>query len=575
VALRRSLIRRAACPLAVAVLVAAGLATASPFGLNVHLGPPDALDRVAGDGIEWVRIDFIWALVAPTPDELDWRLYDDVVERLRQRGFRIYATIAGTPEWATDGQPVIGVPRDPDVFAEFCYRAAARYRGRVDAWGFWNEPNLERFWQGSRREYIDGILRPGLAAVALADPDALRVGPDLAHLSNGHWDDWLGEVIAAASDGLDVVAHHVYPSGVSAGDVIDKLDRDPDWPWEDDAVRRVLQRSGWWGRPLWLTETGLPSGDGGETIQALFYTSLVDRLFRPGTGLGWVDKVFFYELADSGEPGLTWGILGPPPGFGPKEAALAYRNAVAVAEVDDGERVSGDRVLYARYVSRVGARVVLRNTGTTSWSADGGYRLAPLRVPIGWSVQDVPLPAGRLIRPSATVALEIPLVTGGGTGVLASEMLLFRMVGPDGRPFGDPVRLDVWLSRDPTPAILRQPGNVQAAVGGTAELSVEVDGGGAAALGYRWSRNGIPLDDSDTIVGARTARLQLYDVTPADTGEYRCEVTASVRVLSEPGRLEVLGVDRDPTAPRRVSGRRAPDPKILEQWLQLRRAPRQ
>ncbi len=570
---RRTLTWCGVSALAAAVLVAAGLATASPFGLNVHLGPPDALDRVAGDGVEWVRVDFIWALVAPSPDELDWSLYDEVVERIRQRGFRIYATIAGTPEWATDGEPIIGVPRDPDLWAELCYRAAARYRGRVDAWGFWNEPNLERFWEGSRRQYIDEILRPGLAAVALADPDALRVGPDLAHLSNGHWDDWLADVLAAASGGLDVLAHHVYPSGVSADSVIDKLDRDPDWPWEDDALRRVLQRSGWWGRPLWLTETGLQSADGGETVQALFYTSLVDRLFRPGTGLGWVDKVFFYELADSGDPRLSWGILGPPPGFDPKQAALAYRNAVAVAEFDDGERVSGDRVLYARFVSPIGARVVLRNTGTTTWSAGGGYRLEPLRVPIGWSAVDVTLPAERLIRPSATVALEIPLVTGGDTGAVEPVSVLYRMVGPDGLPFGDPVRLDVWLSRDPTPEILRHPGAIQAAVGGTAELSVEVVGGGAH-LGYRWSRNGIPLEDSDTVVGARTARLQLYDVSPADAGEYRCEVRASVPVVSAPGRLDVLDAGGDPAAPRRVSGRRGPDPRILEQWLELRRAPR-
>lgn len=569
---RRDTTRYAAGMLAAAVLAVAGLAAPSPFGVNVHLGPPHALDRVAGDGIEWVRVDFIWALVAPSPDELDWSLYDEVVERIRQRGFRIYATIAGTPEWATDGQPIIGVPRDPDQWAEFCYRAAARYRGRVDAWGFWNEPNLDHFWQGDRRQYLGAILGPGLAAVAAADPDALRVGPDLAHLSNGRWDDWLTEVLAAASDELDVLAHHVYPSGVSAGSVVDKLDRDPDWPWEDDALRRVLQRSGWWGRPLWLTETGLPSGVGDETIQALFYTSLVDRLFRPETGLGWVDKVFFYELADSGEPGLSWGILGPPPGFEPKEAALAYRNAVAVTEVDDGERVSGDRVLYARYVSRTSARVVLRNTGTTTWSAGGGYRLAPLRAPLGWSVQDVPLPTERLVRPAATVALEIPLVTGGGTGIVAPTAVLYRMVGPDGRPFGDPVRLDVWLSRDPTPDILRQPGTVQAAVGGTAELSVEADGGGAH-LGYHWSRNGIPLEDSDTVVGARTPRLQLYDVTPADAGEYRCEVTATVRVVSAPGRLDVLESGNDPAAPRRVSGRRGPDTKVLQQWLELRRAP--
>lgn len=41
------------------------------------------------------------------------------------------------------------MPDNPADWYDVCFRAATRYRGRIDHWGMWNEPNLDNFFQGA------------------------------------------------------------------------------------------------------------------------------------------------------------------------------------------------------------------------------------------------------------------------------------------------------------------------------------------------------------------------------------------------------------------------------------------
>src|SRR5947209_16222864 len=158
---------RSLLPLLLLLVLAVGagalpaVAADSPFGINVHAPQGAALaaqlDRVKAAKIGWVRIDFIWAVVQPAPGTWDWRVYDAIANAAKARGLQVYATLAYTPAWATDGPQLTGVPRNPDDWRRFCLRAARRYRGKILYWGLWNEPNLKQFWSGSRDQYVDVI----------------------------------------------------------------------------------------------------------------------------------------------------------------------------------------------------------------------------------------------------------------------------------------------------------------------------------------------------------------------------------------------------------------------------------
>jgi len=309
-------------------------AAASPFGINVH-APQGAelaaqLDRVQAAGIGWIRIDFIWAAVEPARGKYDWRTYDAIAAAANARGLQVFATLAYTPGWATDGPAITGVPRNPDDWRRICFRAAKRYRGKIRYWGLWNEPNLPRFWSGSRQEYVDIILKIGADAIHTGNPAAQVGGPELAHLTAGDadWYDWLRRTLLEAGDKLDFITHHCYDSDGNR-DVTARLEAktlfggNPSyWDVVAPSVKEVLRSTGWLGKkPFWLTETGWESARTSESRQADYYSGLLTDWFTGQPGRDWINQIFFYELRDAPAPdGLTWGILradgSPKPAYG-------------------------------------------------------------------------------------------------------------------------------------------------------------------------------------------------------------------------------------------------------------------
>jgi len=317
---------QAVTPLLVLLLVsvARGAAAADPsssFGINIHAPQwselASQLDKVKAAGIGWVRVDFIWAAVESQRGRYNWRGYDALVAAVRARGLQVYATLAYTPAWATDGPELTGVPRNPDDWLRFCLRAARRYRGKVLYWGLWNEPNLKRFWSGSRDQYVDVILKTGADAVHAGNPAAKVGGPELAHLTaNGaNWYDWLRQSLREAGDRLDFITHHVYDSDGNSA-VTNRLaastlfgGQPSLWQYVAPSVREVLENTGWTNKPFWLTETGWESGRVGESWQSVYYRGLLDDWFSSQPGRNWIDKVFFYELKDGPDGSFSWGIL--------------------------------------------------------------------------------------------------------------------------------------------------------------------------------------------------------------------------------------------------------------------------
>lgn len=301
----------------------------SPYGINVH-APQGSdlaaqLDEVQACGIGWIRVDFVWSWIEPSQDTFSWGIYDAIVAAADARGLHIFATMSNTPAWATGGSQGIGVPSNAADFYDVCFRAAQRYAGSIKYWGMWNEPNLSQFWAGTRSQYIDLILKNGADAVHAAGTGLKACGPELAHLSSSNWDAWLTDCINLAGNKLDVVTHHGYSSSGYSG-VTDKLEKAPFWPWDPPSVKQVLQNTGWFGKPFWLTETGWESASVGETNQANYYTGLLNDWFTGQPNRSWVNKVFFYELSDSQAfPAISFGILGPEPAHTRKPAFGAYQ----------------------------------------------------------------------------------------------------------------------------------------------------------------------------------------------------------------------------------------------------------
>ncbi len=294
----------------------------SPYGINAH-APGGAqltqlFDKVQAAGLGFVRIDFNWFAIETSQDVFNWSGYDAIAAAAEARGIRIFATLAYTPQWATSGAEQTGIPNNVADWSDFCFKAAQRYP-TIQHWGMWNEANLDRFWAGTRQQYIDIILKPGADAVHAANPQAKVCAPEMAHLTSGDqdWYYWLRDSINQGADKIDIVTHHLYDSTNNA-DVTTKLNATTtfgtnpnNWTIVAPSVREVLVNTGWYGSPFWLTETGWESGDVGEANQANYYNGLLTDWLTGQSGRTWINKFFFYELQDGPTaPGsTTWGIL--------------------------------------------------------------------------------------------------------------------------------------------------------------------------------------------------------------------------------------------------------------------------
>jgi polysaccharide biosynthesis protein PslG len=291
---------------------------ALPYGINVHLPSPALLDRVAAAGIAWIRVDFNWVTMEPARGVYDWTLTDTVVAEARARGLHIYATLAYSPAWATGGQAPNTPPVDPRDWYNFVYATVSRYRGSVQHWGMWNEPNFKHFFSGSPAQYINSILWVGAQAVRDADPSGYVLGPELAQ--EGDWWRWLAAVLDRAAEAIDIVTQHSYQA--TGRDVLRRLGG-PVQPWHRPTVRDVMQWTGTADKELWLTETGWNTANVSEEAQVAFYAQLLEGV----DGSDWLGKVFFYQLADEPDTPDQWGILRLD--LSPKPAYEAYQHHIA------------------------------------------------------------------------------------------------------------------------------------------------------------------------------------------------------------------------------------------------------
>lgn len=435
----------------------------SPYGINIHAPEGEQLerqlDRVAAAGIGWVRIDFVWAVVQPVEGVFDWRIYDRIAAEAEERGLEVFATLAYTPGWATSGPLLSGVPADAAKWREFCRRAARRYAGTIRFWGLWNEPNLPRFWSGSRGQYLDVVLGPGIEGVRDGNPEALVGGPELAHLTSGDsdWYDWLRSTLLAFGGQLDFVTHHVYDED-GPGDLTDRLhdstlfgDLPGFWDVVAPSVREVLESAGARDKPFWLTETGWASDRVGDSRQASHYTGFLDRWFAGRSGTDWIAKVFFYELQDDPAAGVPkWGVLDP--GSAGKPAYDAYRgfirahpgappDAAATVETAPSTMEAGQTVTI---------EVSFLNRGGTVWTGAGLYELVAEGDLLA-GVAPVPLALEESIAPGVSKTFTVDLTAPSAPGTYTGSWRMARA----GTSFGEAHTATVVVAAAPAPAARR------------------------------------------------------------------------------------------------------------------------
>lgn len=179
------------------------------LGVNIHFtgAPARDLDLIAGAGLGWVRMDFVWSRVERERGRYDFRPYDELVEGLSSRGLRALF-ILDYSNRLYEMERSVRTKAGREAFARFAGAAAARYSGRGIRWEIWNEPNLEKFWhpQPAAADYLR-LVKATASAVRAADPEARIAAPATSGFPWG----FLEELFAGGLlDVIDEVSVHPY-----------------------------------------------------------------------------------------------------------------------------------------------------------------------------------------------------------------------------------------------------------------------------------------------------------------------------------------------------------------------------
>ena len=220
-------------------------------------------------GVKYLRCAFSWNGIEQRQGRYDWKFWDTLVTLSVRNHIQLIPYVAYTPEWAARDakdfwkQP----PRTPELYADFMFRIASRYKGRIHSWEIWNEPDNKDYWLGTPDEYATLVIA-ATKRIREADPSAVLV---LGGMAKGPSDFFRALIGQHHLDRyVDVIAMHAYPESWLNGPAELIFDQ-----WVPE-IHRIIAEDGS-GDDLWLNEMGYPSYRYRSNQASIYGTSVFYR----------------------------------------------------------------------------------------------------------------------------------------------------------------------------------------------------------------------------------------------------------------------------------------------------------
>lgn len=225
-------------------------------------------------GVQWTRLMFPWQRVQRVgPTEWWPAISEDIINAEVRRGRKIAGVLVNTPDWASSGKgrSLTSPPRnlelpidDPNNYwAAYVRRTAAAYRGRVDTWIVWNEPDVTDVehpgytWSGSVEDFYR-LQKVAYLAARQGNPNVKVVLPGLTY-----WWDKRFERPQYFQRLLDVAARD--PEAPANGWFFDaavlQLYNEPQLLYDVPIEYRKIMQARGVDKPIWINETNVAPWD--------------------------------------------------------------------------------------------------------------------------------------------------------------------------------------------------------------------------------------------------------------------------------------------------------------------------
>jgi hypothetical protein len=255
----------------------------------VHAGQTNSpeeyalLDRM---GASWLLTTFYWSRIERAEGRWNFDNYDNYVDTAKASGKKIIGILAYSVSWIhKDGKSRDYIPPDKvHLYLNYVRQTAEHFKGRVDAWCIWNEPNFI-FWEGSRDEYLS-LARQAADALREVDSEVILLGGAFNRGVFGLPTAYIkGLFESGAMDKADAVAFHPYELNPKR---TTKLFLE---------FRAQAAKYGFEDR-IWITETGYPTGGWYPTaVSEKKFPAYIVKTFV-SLAISGAKKILWYQMFD-------------------------------------------------------------------------------------------------------------------------------------------------------------------------------------------------------------------------------------------------------------------------------------
>ena len=272
------------------------------FGISPDRSPLNREDFELLDefGAVWIRTTAHWDGIERQEGVWNFERLDAYVDKAKAAGKKIILILAFDNPWLySDNREHRDLTeREIPYFCNYVEQMVTRYRGRVDAFEIWNEPNW-LFWKGSNRHFY-ALSTAAAKRAKEADPDAVILAGSTFRV---HRRFMRGMFKAGAFENTDGISVHPYAS--DALNTIKQIDK----------LRKIMGEFNY-DRPIWVTEVGYATG--GIYFSSNKLARYPEYIVKTLSGLAarGVRNAVWYELMDEYNLGETPNRWNPSQFFG-------------------------------------------------------------------------------------------------------------------------------------------------------------------------------------------------------------------------------------------------------------------
>ena len=283
------------------------------FGMCAHSGRWPLGDReleaklAARLGVNFVRTGVDWSNIQPGPDanDFDYRTFDSLVDIYGKQGIELQGMLGFTAKLAApeplrsaaDWKEWNRAKPDLELWRKYAEKTVGRYKGKINIWEIWNEPDLRMFSHFDVKDYLD-LARVASEAIRKTAPEALVFSAGFAGLAqhpNRPDPDFQFKAMRDGKQYFDVHAYHGHAGFVPFSEQIDRK-------------LMPLRKEAGVAIPWYANETAVFSLNGADKAQAVtLFKKLLFCWARGSLGYNW------YDLRNDGfnfnDPENTFGTV--------------------------------------------------------------------------------------------------------------------------------------------------------------------------------------------------------------------------------------------------------------------------